>query len=258
MSTIKWKVNQTLIKRLKGEYCPRQIKECMIDASHVIPPSESMLKGIYFEERALDLNPVTTLKPLRNGSPSTDEVRIKDQILTWKNKVMVDQSLEMQTAQEYIEYEYSPGIMVHGKLDFTATMIDDTVSKAPIPIIGDLKLTKNIYAQYGDFCWAYPHNMDHTQAYMYTQLYKQAYNETRLFYYFVFDYKPEPEFKIIRKRVEAIDIAELNESIRSGVAKLDYHDSNGWAEVASHDNCKRCPLSANCKSYKPNKPIEVI
>jgi hypothetical protein len=153
---------------------------------------------------------------------------------------------------------YSPDVMIHGKLDFTGTLIDESMATFPIPVIADLKLTKNIYNQFGDFCWAYPHNMDHTQAFMYTQLYKQAYNEVRHFYYFVFDYKPEPEFKIIRKKVEAIDIAELNESIRSAVAKLDYHTNNGWNEVASHDNCKYCPLSSNCASYKPNKPIEVV
>lgn len=253
-----WKVNQTLIKKLKKEYCPRYVKDVMLDGFYPSVPSEAMIKGIVFEQSALDLPVVHSMPKLKNGAMSTDEVRIDAQAKLFKSEVIPEYNIQIEETQLYVEHEYSPGVILHGKLDFTATMIDEELSSMPIPIVADLKLTGNIYSQFGDFSWAWPHNMDHTQAFLYTQLMKWKFDQSRVFYYFVFDYKPVPEYKIIRKRVEGLDIAELNESIRSTVAKLDYHKNNGWAEAPSHENCKLCPVADFCSSYKPKKPIEVV
>lgn len=257
----KIRLNQTLIKTLKKDsICPRQIFETFIAGSVSTLPTESMMKGLVFEDWCLSKPGQATHEAprLKNGNLSADYIRISEQAEKFKTEIMPQFGLEIKHQQLLIEHEYSDNVTLHGKLDFCSPVKDEVLGDIPMAI-HDLKLTGSIFKTWGDFSWAFPYNIDHTQAFMYTYLYKEKFGWEIPFYYWVFDYSPDKNFKVFRKSVEAMHKLELQESIRMSVEKIEYFEKNGWdVEVANENNCKGCALKDNCKSFNPKKQIEII
>jgi len=261
-------LNQTLIKQLTvakpdaPTHCPLQVKECMLKDSQLsTKTSDAMNKGIIFESLALDIPAAhgATIPFLKDGKNiPVDYKRIQEQALRFKNEVCKEYAIEVKEKQLYIEAKWNEEVTLFGTLDFTGTIRDNegVVGDA----IVDLKMTGSIYSQYGDFSWAFPFNMDHTQAYMYNWLYKEKYGIDLPFYYLVFDYAPEMNLKVIRKRIEPINKAEFTESVRKAVEIITFYNENGWNANPSYEKCKNCPLKENgtCKQFIQYKPIEEV
>jgi len=257
------KLNQTAIKAFsKDEYCPLQLKSMYVDKTHTLKVNEYMLRGQYFETQCIGLGAqgqkTMDLPRLKNGNKGVDHQRIDKQINNFGN---VLKEYKMKIDQKQVEYRFpieveGKNVILFGTADFISSIEDTKLGLQPKAIV-DLKLTSSLYKQFGDYSWYFPHNMDHTQAYMYTMLHELIHDERLPFYYMVFDYKPAPEHKIIRKTVEEMEIREVKESIRSTVAKINHHNDTTWDTNSNYNNCKDCPLEKACKDYNPIKPIQV-
>ena len=240
------KISQSMIKAFAAEdYCPMKLKKTYIDKTHDLVPSESMERGVFFETLCLGSGArgksLTDLPRLKNGNKSTAQQRIEIQAMEFPN-VLNAHRISIKEKQLYLEYEFEPGLWMCGEVDFTASIWDDVEGPLPDALV-DLKLTANIYSQFGPYCWHFPHNMDHTQAYMYKELYKLVRGQELPFYYLVFDYKPKPEYKIIKKMMGTLERYELQEAIRSTIEKINNHESRGYYTRPLESNCKNCPLA---------------
>lgn len=260
---MKLKLNQTLIKMLKkGGECPRYINDVMLNPVGLVSEvSEAQNKGLVFEAIALNMPhaheiPVPKLK---SGALPVDYTRIAEQSARFLAELMPEYELEIEdkNKQIYLETQYSEDVIIHGTIDFLSPIKDDVLGKVPMAI-HDLKMTGSIFKQFGDYSWAFPYNIDHTQAHMYKRLVKANLKWDMPFYYWVFDYSPDKNFKIFRKETNELDNRELDESIRVSVERLNHYDKNGWVESPSPSNCKGCPLKNVCKSYTQKQLIEVI
>lgn len=231
-----------------------------MERTHQTIPTESMLKGQFFETLCIGAGvggqQVTDLPRLKNGNKSVAQQRIEMQAQEFP-RILAAHKMRVDETQIYLETEMEKGIMLCGTLDFKSPIWDDTDGPIDEAMI-DLKLTANIYSQFGDFCWHFPHNMDHTQAIMYTHLYEQVRGKTVPFYYLVFDYKPTPEYKIVKKMVGTLERYELQEAIRKTLEKINFHEGRGYYTVPGHDNCNGCPLANQCPDVSRAKKIQTI
>lgn len=263
---MKLKLNQTLIKMLKkGGECPRYINDVMLNPISIIAgvnvvsePSDAMNKGHVFESIILGIgNP--EVPKLKSGGTPADYTRIQEQAFRFLSELIPEYELDIEdkNKQLYLETQYSEDVILHGTIDFLSPIKDDVLGKVPMAI-QDLKMTGSIFKQFGDYSWAFPYNIDHTQAHMYKRLVKDNLKWDMPFYYWVFDWSPDKNFKIFRKETNEMDKRELDESIRISVERLNHYDKNGWVEFPSPDNCKGCPLKNACKSYTQKQLIEVI
>lgn len=260
----KIKINQTLIKAMCEGYCPAQIKAIFIDETVKIKPSESMLRGSYFENLCLGAGnahgeaPVINLTRLKNGEKSVAHQRIDAQAEVFK-KICSERPIIIKHRQIKITLEYNTDYDLEGTLDFTGT-IDDN----PETAVFDIKLTSSLYKDhtygpFGSWSWAYPMNQDFIQAYMYHYLFYESTGMKANFYYLVFDYKPnEPEYLIIHKKVDRLHIAELLESVRKTIEKIEFHKSSSWDYEPSYKVCINCPLRFNCPAKILQKPIQQV
>lgn len=250
-----------MIKAFNEEgYCPMKLKVVYVYRTHNTIPSESMTRGVFFETLCLGSGvrgqQVMDLPRKQNGKKTIAQERIEMQardfpgILDAHKMKIIDKDL-------YLEYELEKGVWLCGTIDFTASIWDDTDGPIDEAVI-DLKLTQNIYSQFGPYCWHFPHNMDHTQAFMYKHLYYVVKGKDVPFYYMVFDYKPTPEYKMIKKLVGKLEEYELTESIRKTLEKVNHHESKGYWTVPSHTNCKNCPLADKCPEATKAKKIQTV
>lgn len=259
----KIRLNQTVIKILNNfdfsdaNMCPAQVKATMFsDSEFESLPTASMMKGLYFENLALDLNRDIEVPILKNGKKPVDYERIEAQAEKFKN-IKEDHEIMIYSKQEFIEVDYTEEIKLFGTLDFVSSLRENDEIFHEKAIV-DLKLTGNVYSTFGDYSWAFPTNMDHTQAFMYNELYKIKYGEDLPFFYMVFDYSPSMNYKIFRKQISSIERAQLTESIRMAIARIKYFDENGWIEIPRHDRCGNCPLKDTCNKFTNKRNVEVI
>lgn len=250
-----------MIKAFKvSGYCPMKLKKALIDKTHPLPSTPTMDKGVFFETMCLGSGvhgkKLTTLPLLKSGKKSVSQLRIEDQIAKFP-LILKSHRMEIDEKDVFLEYQLPSGIWLNGTLDFTSSIWDDKEGPIPKALI-DLKLTGNINSTFGDFCWGTPFKMDHTQAAMYSVLYKLIYGVDIPFYYLVFDYKPIPEYKIIKKVVGLMEREALKTSITATVEKINFHNDRGWFTNPSSDNCKDCPLAAQCSDFSQGAKIQVV
>jgi hypothetical protein len=258
----KTKINQTLIKALLGDsYCPASIKAVHIDKSVQMSIGIAGLRGLYFEGLCIGGSAhgasITDLPRLKSGEKSVNQQRIEQQAEVFKT-IVKERPIEIKETQVTITVPYNDKFELVGTLDFMGFMDD----KKELAIV-DLKLTGSIYREhnydgFGAWSWEFPHNMNFLQAYMYTYLVKEQFKVDAPFYYMVFDYKPESEYKIIRKKVERMHIMELMESIRQTVEKIEFHEATGWKFKPAYKNCINCPLKNTCTEKDLKKPISIL
>jgi hypothetical protein len=255
------KISQSMIKAFdKDGYCPMKLKVAYVYKTHRLIPSDAMTKGIYFETLCLGSgvggSTVNDLPRKRNGEKRVAQERIEMQAQDFP-EILKAHRMEVLEKDVYLEHELEKGIWICGTTDFTSPIWDDTDGPIPKSIV-DLKLTQNIYSQFGPFCWHFPHNMDHTQAFMYTHLWRECRGEDLPFYYMVFDYKPTPEYKMVKKLVGTLEMYELQESIRKTLEKINHHEGRGYYTNANAENCKNCPLQATCPDVTKAKKIQTV
>lgn len=251
-------------------YCPLKTKEVTIDKKYNYT-SDSMNHGNYFEYLCIGENRYETVTdlprkklskkkeqeniihikdygvPLWEGEKTTDQIRIEAQAELFKDivrmfKMRIDKEGDKKNIQvnkkvRWGQYESEYGIVYlsgTADIDDTPFLYNDELLDS---ITVDLKLTKNINTEFGDYCWGTPQLMDHTQAFLYMRIFQ------RRFLYMVFDYKPTPEWKIVPVKFNSQRDLELDEAIRKTVERVRYHTIYGWNAVPQYYRCKDCPVN---------------
>jgi len=284
-------INQSLIKKFyyKGElrdYCAVSINASTIAKTHE-RTSLSMDSGSYFETLCLGggaNNSTTHDLPRKKltvkqillgktiGEKTIAQVRIEQQALIFERQKAIYQinvQKEVNTqVRIYKQWSKNDDIIIHGEHDIFPTTILLPERGLRLGTI-DLKLTAG-FTDYGEFCWATPSAMDHTQGYMYHELgrdidmqlnmdmmpdsklqylytgpmKRQIEEHELLFFYWVFTYKEvENKNKFIEVPWTKDNRNELNESIRKTVEQLNKNERENWQGLyPSPNNCSNCPI----------------
>lgn len=260
-------LTQTIIKKLKDDNkCPHRIKKVFIDREVKEEPTESMVKGMFFEYLALgnanyDGDIINDLPRKKGGEKTVDQIRIEQQVKKFKDEVIPLYEVNILGKGEEFTYEHE-GITLRIKVDFYGTI---RYNGKTYPLIGDLKLTGDMTNQFGDFSWGFPQNIDHTQAILYSWVFTKAFQEQAdpgmpdpLFIYFVFDYKPIPEYKLVHVAPERLRFAELKQTIETVKERMIYYDATGWSYKPKYTECAKCPLVTTCPAAHRKPEIEIV
>jgi len=259
MKKTKFTISQSLIKQMyrKGdelEHCPAQINALYIEKTASIQ-SLTFDRGNYFEYLAIGAGAmhdtvVDDLPRLKSGEKSTDQIRIEEQAMRFKSLMPIFgmKIIEVQKIVK-VPWKYDEDVTLRIVIDYTSPIKYRTgpiIHDHELAIM-DLKLTQNINNTFGDYSWGFPANMDLIQAVMYSHVWAEKYGKAIPFYYWIFDFKKNPENKIVKKREpEPVDYAELHESIRKTHANLIYYAANNWPTNPLVSLCKNCPLKDTC------------
>lgn len=218
------------------------------------PPTESMLRGSYFETLILGAGAkgkkVTDLPRNKDGSLKAATKRINYIATEIWPKVMNEYELIMDMKQVPLDQVLSDNFIMGTHLDILGRVMGEGA-------IVDIKLSANINSTFGDYSWGEPHLMDHSQATMCTMLVEHKYNQTAPFYYFVFDYKPENEYKVIRKNVTEHDKYELLRKLEIASEEYIRMFEAKWPANPTFENCNKC-LVTECNKRIARKEIEFI
>ena len=286
----------------RREYCAAKIK-AMMDGGNI--STESMDKGSFFETLCLGegrdgikledlprkrLSAKQILEGKSIGDKTIDQKRIEEQHLIFEKQKTIYQINVQKEVNTQVRihklWSHNDDIVLRGDLDiFPSTILLPTRGLRLTTI--DLKLTAK-FGDWGEYCWATPSAMDHTQGYMYHELVrdidielnnrldpgnkiqhlytgaikKQLELNEPLFFYWVFTYKEaEPQNKFVEVQWNPTVRAELHESIRKTIDEINKNERNGWQEVfPNSNNCKNCPLLGCSVRYvaESNKTKESI
>ena len=268
-------INQSLIKEFLfhselKEYCPMRAYSHLIERTHNIS-TLSQQKGIYFESLCIgggyDGQVVSDLPRKKNGDKTLDQDRIDMQHLRWeaicqKMGIAVMPGLNTQTK---VYKRFNEDIILEANMDLFPVVMQ--VKDESLYSIIDLKLTADLLSTFGMFNWNNASAMDHIQAYMYSEcatdidlaLNKEMGNDiedrlracgwsegiaglTPKFHYFVFDYSPRMNTKVIPVNYTPFARKELHQSVLRTADLVRRHNNNEtWTVcVPSKDNCSYC------------------
>jgi hypothetical protein len=298
MNFIDFPINQSIIRAFlhngnEREYCYRRIYLTKIIRSVREAPSDPMLYGKYFETKCLgrssgyDVNdlPRKALtkkmiaensvrkkekKPLLQGEKYLDHIRVDDQINRFKalvkqHKIIItDSNIQVPILTVW---DQDPDVLLSAELDIFPTTImlpdedEGNVMKMWAAII-DLKLTADVNATYGEFCYGSPQFLDLIQAKMYHYVVRNINHKLNpnlsglisktvqslidknaiQFLLWIFNYKKDVlEDKFIRVKWDPTKEAELHESIRKTVSSLEKGEKEDWPTNPVFHLCKSCP-----------------
>lgn len=278
------RISKSLIRQLiyKGEpypVCPCKVYHTVLLRDIVSPPSESMIKGLYFETKCLGLsadgNATTDLpRHKRTGARLADHDRI-DQAVERFFQVKKDYGMivnrgntQLYQKRRWIDPELNTTfpVFLDGTLDFISPITTPGYSFPSATI--DLKLTKDkdIIESFSNGLfhatpWGNMEMADFTEAMMYRLIFGKP------FVYLVFDYKKDNAgFKDIpiitdvndpdpKKAAKAQSrMADLQKTIRYIVIAILQWERSGWQMTPIAKVCLSCPI-ANCP--KRNETMEV-
>lgn len=278
------RISKSLIRQLiyKGEpypVCPYKVYHTLLLKDVKIPPSESMIKGLYFESKCLGLSADgnTTIdlpRHKKTGNKLADHERI-DQAVERFSQVKEDYRMviDRRLVQVYKkirwmdnEHSFAMPVFLDGTLDFMSPITTSSYSH-PMATI-DLKLTKD-----RDVCesfsnglfhatpWGNMEAADFTEAMMYRVIFGKP------FIYLVFDYKgANAGFKDIpvitdindtdRKKASKAQnrMADLRNTIRWVVNAVMKWQNEGWPMTAIAKVCATCPIK-DCPKRSENSEI---
>lgn len=267
------KISQSLIKALRfdeldePQVCPKLVKLQYIDGMFD-SPSTVMQYGNYFETQILGSNKDGSRtddlpRTFKRGEKTTDHQRIDDMVDEFKNVVIPEYMLDVES-HPHIELEAQlPGIPypIVGHLDLVSDIMDPTIDPDNKigPVIIDLKITADLGATYGPFPWGAPYRMDHLQAKFYQYLWEEQYGEPTYFYYFVAEYGPKRNWKVFRRDRKPLDKQEVKEAIRKTSSYLDeWLKTSDFPIKPNYEDCSRCPLGGSCPGYRIGRSVEII
>jgi hypothetical protein len=288
MPTYELYISSSVIKKmffkhnLREDLCNMNYWWCEIMKRCERRPSESMMKGVYFETQILGSGAQGEAlydlpRHKKTGDKLTDHVRIDELVHMWdqfavNHDIMVVKEGEQKNTQvrvgpmelDIVEIkEKWPNLKVFLKMDtdLISPITDDDGNHYDMAVI-DLKLTQSLTNTFGEFCWGTPEHMDHLQAFLYSFF-------TGLpFLYVVGEYK-DPKYKIFpvntdrESPIESLQLeakSRYNETIRRIVdyvdAVMDRETKGLWYyQWPSKDVCKQCIFNDRCKSAKQFKSI---
>jgi hypothetical protein len=251
-------LTQTSTKDLEAEStCPTRWKGQWLDKVISFPSNEDMDKGKYFEwlclgGGAISGEDVTDLPRTSFGKKTADQLRIEQQAERFK-RMFIPGDSEF-CGQEIIDtqVELRDDKNKHkGTLDFVTK--DVTTHQI---WVNDLKLTSDVTSTRSKYGWGNPWDqMDMLQMVHYRDLYANHLGTPHLkTALWVFDYT-----KYMRCKIGEIKISEKAKHAKdirmsSAFEVIDLYEKNGWATVASEEECRRCPLS--CVDRWKSPPVE--
>jgi hypothetical protein len=208
-------------------------------------PSIYMERGMYFEYLCIggsanSNDNITDLPRLKSGEKSTDQLRIEEQALAFKD-------LFDENSLNYLGFEIlsTQGVLngsgVFNKERGVLDMVAKSIWDEKIHII-DLKLTANAESTFNKFSFNVD-NLDDTQAVSYVDLYKNIYGVDTIFDYLVFDYSPKLNRKLVTIEVSDSGINSLNK--RKQNLKDFLLNTKDFEKIPSEKECSSCPFE-NC------------
>ena len=272
-------IRQLIYKGVPYPVCPRKVYHTLLLRDVVTPPSDSMMKGLYFESKCLGVsangNAVVDLpRHKKTGVKLIDHDRI-DQAVERFNQVKEDYGLivELNRVQRYhkrrwrdSQCQWDIPIYLDGTLDLISPITTSGYSCEESII--DLKLTRDrdvvetfSNGLFHSTPWGNMEQADFTEAMMYRMIFGEP------FVYLVFDYKatnagfrdipiitdindPNPE-----KAAKASKrMAELNRTIRWAITNVMLWEDSEWPIKPIPKVCNSCQLK-DC--FKRNESIEV-
>ncbi|MBC8549908.1 MAG: hypothetical protein H8D23_09665 [Candidatus Brocadiales bacterium] len=278
------RISKSLIRQLiyKGDpypVCPCKVYHTLLLRDVVTPPSDSMIKGLYFESKCLGVsaNGQATIDLPRHKKTEAklvDHDRI-DQAVERFNQVKEDYGLivEQNCVQKYhkrrwidSQFQWNIPIYLDGTLDLISPIVTSGYSFPEATI--DLKLTRdrNVVETFSNGLyhstpWGNMEQADFTEAMMYRLIFGKP------FVYMVFDYKatnggfrdipiitdindPDPQ-----KAAKASKrMAELYQTIRWVFSAIMQWEASGWPMTPIPKVCNSCPIE-DCS--KRNESMEV-
>jgi hypothetical protein len=209
----------------------------------VIPPTDSMLKGSFFESGALGSGVkgqiTTDLPRLASGKKSIEQIRIETQIQRFH-------SLFDPESDEYLGWQITDK-QLHLQAGDKEGTLDFVCRRDSVRSVWDLKLNGDLMNPSG--WWANPQHMDHIQLATYKYLYRQKYGEDPETYYILFDYSAKLNIKVLK-----IDISEdslVNYLHRFSVVKETLLELDDCEPTPSFYECNRCLVRCEDRVFKP-------
>jgi len=278
------RISKSLLRQLiyKGEpypVCPCKVYHTMLLRDIVAPPSDSMLKGLYFESRCLGISAdggetIDLPKHKKTGAKLADHDRI-DQAVDRFFQVKQDYGLVIDKNQTQVynkrrwtdsDHQWNIPVYIDGTLDFISPIKTPGYSFESATI--DLKLTKD-----KDVCdsfsnglfhatpWGNMEMADFTEAMMYRLIFGNP------FVYLVFDYKRENAgFKDILISTDINDpdpkkadkarnrLSDLTKTIHWAVNSILGWETSGWPMTPIAKVCATCPM-LDCQKRNINSVI---
>lgn len=278
------RISKSLIRQLiyKGQpypVCPYKVYHTLLLRDADTPPSDSMMKGLYFESKCLgstaDRWIVTDLpRHKKTGEKLADHQRI-DQAVELFEKVKEDYGLVVESDRVQLYHKrrwidplcnWDIEIYLDGTLDLLSPITNHSYSFPEATI--DLKLTRDrdvvdtfSNGLFHSTPWGYMEHADFTEAMMYRLIFGKP------FVYLVFDYKatnpgyrdipvisdindPDPQ----KADKAALRMADLNQTIRWVVDCIIQWEASGWPMTPIPKVCNSCPID-DCS--KRNENVEV-
>ncbi|MBN2617239.1 MAG: hypothetical protein JXR64_02880 [Spirochaetales bacterium] len=249
-------MSQTLLKKFifKGNevvYCPFKIKKEVIDNDYEYS-TEPMNNGVFFETLCIGSgakgNSITDLPRLRTGKKSIKQKRIESQVIEF-NKDVKFYGIEINnytTQKTFCKVwrgleKYNIIVIFTGDIDILSP-INYKGIHYPLATI-DLKLSQDLKTTWGDFSWGDPKSMDHAQAYSYSWI------TNLVFFYMVYDYKPNMNKKMFKVNTDKVIMGEFFESVRKATAEYIRAEVSGWKKDNTLGLCTNCRVK-ECEYYQ--------
>lgn len=241
-------LTQTCVKDLeKEETCPyRWMKQWIEKDPSLKLSSEDLSKGKFFEylvlgSGAIEGEDVKDLPRLRDGSKSTDQLRIEEQAFRIK-KALFDKNdpdylgFEIKSVQRHLSVNDESGT-----LDIEA--IDN---KDNIWII-DLKLTKDLSSDRTKYGWGNDWStIDLIQLTHYKELYNKVYNDVNpRVGLLVADYSPKKQIEFGEILISNFKLNEKRKRFAKAREVIALYEKNEWIKYPSFNECKNCPLTCD-------------
>jgi hypothetical protein len=237
------KINQSFIKRISKNYCPKKVK-AELEGKHKRKTSDAMIKGQYFEYLLFKTKnregQIPVMPLLKNGNKSLDQIRIEAQAENFF-KVCDEHQIKFFGTDRTFHTELF-GFETFGTWDGYGLYKRK-------PVIIDIKLPGNISNTFGDFCWGDIDSMDKVQADQYMVAGRKLDDVPYDFLYMVFDYKKKPEYVLHHVKYTNDTPLRLQERLEDVQAKISLHEVDGWPEMGFPDECKDCCFSDTCASF---------
>lgn len=271
-------INSSLIKAIihhgnfREDQCMKKVKALFFGKTKSIPsPVQSY--GLYFETKAIGgsaRNQKTEILPLTSrGKITAIQERIDQQIDIFRLQLLENYINVVSgiNTQVQVFKRINQDLIVSATYDIFPSPILYKNQILPVSAI-DLKITKDIDSDWGEFGWGNFENMDHTQLVLQNFIVRdfdedlnarlnpkliqmnlirpimKEYLDNLPVFYWVFEYGTKLRNQLYRVNVDNLMIMELKETIRKvDVIIWEQNQRIGWNANPSYDNCQFCPLN---------------
>lgn len=271
-------ISSSLIKslfnhnNLREDICFKKIHAQFFEKVRSIP-SEPQSYGLYFETKALGSgarnSKLEDLTRKASGEKTAVQQRLDDQVEKLKLGLIeyFIQIVPEVNTQISLFKRIDESVIIQATYDIFPTPIYYRSEILPIAAV-DLKVTKDMDNDFGEYCWGRPEDMDHTQLVLQNYILREfditlnqrlspeafrrglirnemldRFNDVPVFYW-VFEYGLKMRNQLIKVNIDPLKLSDLKEVIRK-VSVLCWEQDNrlGWPAIPEYNNCKLCPLS---------------